>query len=147
MCSTSRESKRACTRATRAGRPTGALLVAFMTIANAGCANCNEDKKPPAAKLRIEAPPVIVSEGRPEPPPELPPGTPIEGDVFKPATPATVAGFSAVGPGESVRMPLANGGVLTKFMRSYKRGPQTLELELSDSLHAPLLPKVIEQQQ
>lgn len=112
-----------------------------------GC-NCNgsSEKAPSKAKLQREVAP-IATEGHPLPPPEPPPGTPLSGDVFAADIPASVAGFTATGPGEATSAPLANGGMLTKFKRSYKRGAQTLELELSDSLHAPLVPKVIEQQQ
>ena len=136
------------TRVSRAGRHLGALLVLFaIGAAPAGC-NCNSGSATSAPKPRAQreqAP--IATEGKPLPPPEPPPGTPLPGDTFRADIPATVAGFTATTPGEATSAPLANGGVLTKFKRSYKRDEQTLELELSDSLHAPLLPKVIEQQQ
>jgi len=108
-----------------------------------GCSNCGEGKTPSAVQ-RQAAP--EVSEG-PSPPTPPPSGTPLSGEVFKAHVPDTVAGYTAVAPGEASSSPLANGGTLTRFGRSYKRGEQTLRLELSDSLHAPLLSRVIRQQQ
>jgi hypothetical protein len=142
---------RANSRAPRAGRWPRVLLVAFTALAASaplGCSNCGEGKT--SSKLQRQVAPVASeepSEGRPVAPPELPAGKPIEGDAFKEHVPDAVAGFSAVGPGEASSSPLANGGVLTRFGRNYKRGEQTLRVELSDSLHAPLLSQVIRQRQ
>jgi hypothetical protein len=108
-----------------------------------GCANCNQKK---VAKLHREAAPVIP-EGPPREPPALPQGQPLSGEEFRKLAPDKVAGYAAQGPGEVLSSPLANGGTLTTFSRNYKRGAQTLRVEYSDGLHAPLLAKVIEQQQ
>ncbi|HMI91983.1 MAG TPA: hypothetical protein VK509_11495, partial [Polyangiales bacterium] len=109
-----------------------------------GCSNCGEGKTP--SRVQRQAAPG-VSEGAPVPPPAPPAGQPVSGEVFKVHVPDAVAGFKAVAAGEASSSPLANGGTLTRFGRNYKRGEQTLRVELSDSLHAPLLSKVIKQQQ
>lgn len=130
-------------RSQRAERSLRALLVLLATAAPFGCANCNHKK---VAKLHREAAPVIP-EGAPRELPQLPPGQPLSGEAFRKLAPDNVAGYVAQAPGEALSSPLANGGTLTTFSRNYKRGAQTLRVEYSDGLHAPLLAKVIEQQQ
>jgi hypothetical protein len=120
-------------------------LVAAAASALLGCSNCGEGKPTPTKAARQAAP--NATEGAPQPPPAPPEGQPLGGDVFKPHVPDSVAGYAAVAPGEASSSPLANGGVLTRFSRSYKRGEQTLRIEVTDSLHAPLLARVIRQQQ
>jgi hypothetical protein len=58
-------------------------------------------------------------------------------------TPDTFAGFVAEGAAELRDMPLPNGGKMTGVRRTYRRGPQSLELELTDALHAPAVTQLI----
>lgn len=109
-----------------------------------GCSNCGEQRA--AVKPHKQVAPA-ATEGPERKPVEIPPGVPLSGETFRPFAPDEVAGFVATGPGEPMSSGLANGGTLTTFSRSYKRGEQTLRVEYSDSLHAPLLPRVIKQQQ
>lgn len=130
-------------RTPRAECSLGTLLVLFAAVAPFGCSNCNGNQ---ASKLHRQAAP-FVPEGPPRQPPSLPGGQPLSGEVFRKFAPDNIAGYVAEGPGEVLSAPLANGGTLTTFSRNYKRGTKTLRLEYSDGLHAPLLAKVIEQQQ
>jgi hypothetical protein len=61
--------------------------------------------------------------------------------------PDTFAGFVADGAPALRDVPLPNGGKMTGVRRSYRRGQQSLELELSDTLHAPAVSQLIASQQ
>ena len=81
--------------------------------------------------------------------PELPApqGTPLAADDLAPLAPSVLAGFTASGPAERRSTPLPNGGELTAVRRAYTRDDTKLQLELTDSLHAPAVRKLITSQQ
>jgi len=110
------------------------------------CANC-QDTTPQRATERAASPATaptnaISQEQLAEllPPPS---GTPLPPATFVPLVPDNVAGFSADGPAEPRSVPLANGGEMTAVRRTYKRGDESLRVEVSDALHAPLLGKLV----
>jgi hypothetical protein len=78
---------------------------------------------------------------------ELPEGTPVETELLQRFAPDSIGDWKARAPVEAQTMPLGNGGALTRIHRGYARGEQRLELEISDTLHAPALRKMVESQQ
>jgi hypothetical protein len=61
--------------------------------------------------------------------------------------PDALAGFTANGDAELHDTPLPNGGQMTAVRRTYVRGAQKLQLELSDPLHVPALREAVMGQQ
>src|SRR5688572_2529189 len=117
------------------------VLLACLLI---GACEC-DDTGPPARASQTSTP-AAPSEPPPSnlPPPE---GTPLEPEALMKFAPDALAGFTANGPAEPKKAQLPNGGTLVWLHRQYHRGEQKLQLEVSDSLHAPGVREVVLAQQ
>jgi hypothetical protein len=78
------------------------------------------------------------------PPPE---GSPVSTDVLTPLAPESIGEFKAYAAVEPRTTPIGRGGTLTTIRRDYTRDKESLQLEITDALHAPALLELINGQQ
>lgn len=78
------------------------------------------------------------------PPPE---GTPVDPEVLRPFAPEQIAGFASQQPVQTRATPLPNGGKLPGVRRSYRRDGLTLQVDITDSLHAATVRELVLSQQ
>ena len=130
----------------------GSWLVVACAALLCACGDCSGELTP-AKRAQQPLPdqpatPATSTEGTdPRRALELPEGTPIDTDLLQRFAPDSIADWKARAPVDAQTMPLGNGGALTRVHRGYARGEQRLELEISDTLHAPALRKMVESQQ
>jgi hypothetical protein len=110
---------------------------------------CRCDDESPKRKAEAHARPALQgeanNEGAPEPP--LPSGTPLGGDVLLAALPMTFGQATAEGESSAQDTPLSNGGLVPVAKRSYRKGELSIQVQLSDTLHAPAFKSMLEKQE
>ncbi len=76
----------------------------------------------------------------------VPPGDLIATDKMGAFLPDELAGFTSTLAFEARETPIPNGGTLHVARREYAKGDLRLQVEITDSLHAPAIAKLVEHQ-
>lgn len=112
------------------------MTTALFVVALVGACRCDDGPAPiRKAEQRHRA---LGSEGVIPKLPE-PEGTPIDASALAGTLPASLGEATADGEAVADNTPLANDGKLPIARRTYEKGDLRITLQLSDTLHAPLL--------
>ncbi len=119
----------------------GALPLPLLVLLLCGCGNCEggrtPTRSPQPAALQLPA-------GPPEAPPE---GEPVPVQTLQRYAPDAFAGAKATGPAKLQTLPMTNGGTLTLVRREYRKDDRRVQLEITDTLNAPRLRRLVTSQQ
>jgi len=111
-------------------------LLLSLLLSMSAC-NCEDTPEP----LRTAAPGAQGLTAEP-----LPPGVPLASSELARVMPTSLAGFTALAPAEGHERKVPNGGTLRLARRQYEGPAGKLLVELTDSLHAPAIRKIMEHQ-